>query len=159
MQGVVFIDGAPHAIAVARRANKFYVTANGLEIRFPAQNAVQLGNEIHDIETIRSGDRIWVHYNGETHELIWRTAVDHLAADSAGAGGHVVRAPMPGAIVSVLVTLGQRVELDDAVIVIESMKLENTLRAPMSGAIAEIAFAPGESFERDAVLITLVEAG
>lgn len=107
----------------------------------------------------RDGDRLWVHLGGRTHELVWRDAVDHLAAAAAGAlGEDIARAPMPGAVVSVAAVAGQSVAKGDPLLVIESMKLETAVVAPRDGIVEQVHVALGDTFERDAPLVTLVKA-
>ena len=54
-------------------------------------------------------------------------------------------APMPGAILSIEVAVGETVSRGDTVMVLEAMKMNNALRAPKDGVIAEIYVAPGDS--------------
>lgn len=69
------------------------------------------------------------------------------------AGSYV--APMPGQIVKVCVAIGDKVEPGDALIVINSMKMENTIEAFEAGEVEEI-FVEAEGFvEADSVLIKM----
>jgi biotin carboxyl carrier protein len=73
---------------------------------------------------------------------------------SAGAGG-TVRAPMPGLVVRVAVTAGQRVEAGAGLVVVEAMKMENELRAPRAGVVETVHVAPGATVEKGTPLVTL----
>ena len=75
----------------------------------------------------------------------------------AVAGG-VVRAPMPGLVVRVEVTAGQRVEAGAGLVVVEAMKMENELRAPRAGVVETVHVAAGEAVEKGALLVTLASA-
>ncbi len=63
----------------------------------------------------------------------------------AAAGDGTVIAPMQGTIVSVLVEVGATVEVGQAILVLEAMKMENHINAERSGTIAEIRVAAGDS--------------
>lgn len=76
-------------------------------------------------------------------------------AAPAVAGGTKVTAPMPGTILSVNVSVGQKVEEGQAVIVLEAMKMENEIPAPAAGTVASINVEKGANVETGAVLITL----
>ena len=65
----------------------------------------------------------------------------------------VLRAPMPGLVVGVVVKVGDRVEAGDRVVVMEAMKMENELRAPAAGTVRAIAVSTGTAVEKGAVLI------
>ncbi|MDQ1479720.1 MAG: acetyl-CoA/propionyl-CoA carboxylase, biotin carboxylase, biotin carboxyl carrier protein [Actinomycetota bacterium] len=63
----------------------------------------------------------------------------------AAVGDGTVSAPMQGTIVSVLVEVGATVEVGQALLVLEAMKMENHINAERSGTIAEIRVAAGDS--------------
>ncbi|MDQ1511311.1 MAG: acetyl-CoA/propionyl-CoA carboxylase, biotin carboxylase, biotin carboxyl carrier protein, partial [Actinomycetota bacterium] len=63
----------------------------------------------------------------------------------AAVGDGTVAAPMQGTIVSVLVEVGATVEVGQAILVLEAMKMENHINAERSGTIAEIRVAAGDS--------------
>ena len=58
-----------------------------------------------------------------------------------------IQAPMPGLVVTVPVEPGQPVEAGDAVIILESMKMENELRSPRAGTVERVMVSPGDSVE------------
>lgn len=58
-------------------------------------------------------------------------------AAEAGSDG-VIRAPMPGQVVSVLVKEGQKVAKGEALLVVEAMKLQLTLAAPFDGTVGAV---------------------
>ena len=59
---------------------------------------------------------------------------------------------MPGKIVTVLVTVGDTVEKDQGVLVVEAMKMENELRAAAAGVVQEIRVQPGQAVETGEIL-------
>ncbi len=71
-------------------------------------------------------------------------------------GPHQILAPMPGRIVKVLVTRGQKVGAGDSLLVMEAMKMQNELRAPHPGRVEEIYVREGEGVESHAKLALLV---
>ena len=79
------------------------------------------------------------------------------AASTAKAGSHAaeVRAPMPGRIVTVPVSVGESVKSGQALIVIEAMKMQNELLASAAGRVAEVHVRSGDTVERGAVLLRL----
>lgn len=67
---------------------------------------------------------------------------DSIDLDHAGADG-LVRAPMHGKLLALLVERGQKVGKGHRVAVVEAMKMEHALTAPLDGTVAEIAIAVG----------------
>ena len=55
-----------------------------------------------------------------------------------------VVAPLQGVVVKVLIAEGERVAAGDAVCLLESMKMENTVTSDWSGVVREIRVGDGE---------------
>ena len=66
-----------------------------------------------------------------------------------------IHAPMPGLVVEILVSVGDRVDAGSPLIVIEAMKMQNALPAPLSGTVSAIAIAPGTAVDSGALLLTI----
>jgi len=67
-------------------------------------------------------------------------------------GEAIVSAPMPGLVLSYAVEVGEHVEEGDAVLVLEAMKMENSLPSPAAGTIKALPFAQGDRVSRGDVL-------
>ncbi len=66
-----------------------------------------------------------------------------------------VEAPLAGNIWEVLVNVGDTVEEDDELVIIEALKMENPVYAPADGTVKEIKVSKGDVVEEDDVLIIL----
>ena len=66
-----------------------------------------------------------------------------------------VSAPMPGMIIEYKVKLGDKVKSGDPVVILEAMKMQNTISAPVEGEIVAINAGPGASVARDDVLAVI----
>ena len=75
-------------------------------------------------------------------------------AAAAEASGDVF-APMPGAVLEVLVSDGDRVERNQTVVVMESMKMELLITAPRDGVVRRVSVQPGQQVERGMRLLEL----
>lgn len=76
-------------------------------------------------------------------------------AGSALAAGEVVKSPMPGNILKINVSQGQKVNEGDVLIVLEAMKMENEIVATKSGTVAQIVTAKGAVVETGAPLVVI----
>lgn len=76
-------------------------------------------------------------------------------AAKASASGSPVKAPLPGTVLDINVTVGQEVKAADTVIVLEAMKMENAIKAGIDGKIASISVGKGDSVLEGAVLVTI----
>lgn len=77
------------------------------------------------------------------------------AKTSAGQGGIKVAASVPGKVVKINVKTGQAVKAGDAVVILESMKMEIPVVAPQDGTIASIDVNEGSSVESGDTLATM----
>lgn len=66
-----------------------------------------------------------------------------------------VKAPMVGKIIEVVVEPGGRVEAEDELLIIESMKMEIPVGAPQAGTVKEIRVAAGDTVQEGDVLLVL----
>ncbi|MDC1310939.1 ATP-grasp domain-containing protein [Burkholderiales bacterium] len=71
--------------------------------------------------------------------------------------GNSLIAPLPGCVRQVLVRAGDVVEKDDALIIVEAMKMEHTILSPRSGVVGEIFYTEGDQVLEGAELLTLEE--
>ena len=74
---------------------------------------------------------------------------------TAGAGGQVLKAPMPGRVVLVEVALGQAVQPGDGLVILEAMKMENEFKATVSGSVKEIRVESGQIVNPGDVLLVI----
>ncbi len=77
------------------------------------------------------------------------------APEPASVDGKKVVAPMPGMIIRYEVNEGDKVKAGDAVVILEAMKMQNTITAPVAGTVAAINFGPGSSVARDDILAVI----
>ena len=63
---------------------------------------------------------------------------------------------MPGIVLRYLVEAGQPVTAGDPVVVLEAMKMENTLPSPIDGSIGQLPLEPGATVKKDQVLATII---
>jgi propionyl-CoA carboxylase alpha subunit len=68
-------------------------------------------------------------------------------------GQHIL-SPMPGRVVLVEVKKGQEVKVGEPVLVVEAMKMENTIRAEREGVIKTLHVAAGDNVAADEVLVS-----
>lgn len=70
-------------------------------------------------------------------------------------GEGIVRAPMPGVILSIECKLGDKVEAGDILLMLEAMKMENAVYAPKSGVITKIAVSEKQNVKYGEVLLEI----
>lgn len=77
------------------------------------------------------------------------------AQEAVAQGVTAVKAPLPGTVNDIKVTVGQAVKKGQTVVVLEAMKMENNIDAERDGKIAEVRVAKGDTVMEGAVLVTI----
>ena len=72
-----------------------------------------------------------------------------------GSGSGKVSVPMQGTIVKVSVEVGQAVEAGDTIVILEAMKMENSVNAEKSGVVTAVRVAPGDSVSAGDVIAVI----
>ena len=107
--------------------------------------AITVGRVRHTWAYAFDGDVLWLSLAGSAWRV--RRASSEEASDAKVHGD--LRAPMPGQVLLVPGEVGQEVKAGDAIVVMESMKMELTITAPVDGVIREIAVGPGDTVVLD----------
>jgi biotin carboxyl carrier protein len=89
----------------------------------------------------------------EDEQAIRVRALAHSAADTGGE--FLLRAPMPGLVAGIPVGAGQSVSKGTALVILESMKMQNELRSQKDGTVQEIRVQPGQAVDQNQVLVVV----
>ncbi|WP_181706139.1 biotin carboxylase N-terminal domain-containing protein [Chthonobacter rhizosphaerae] len=138
----VSVDGAEPRAAHARLEGERLDARLG-DLRVSARAIVQ-----DDAVHLTLGDR----------QIAFRVADPHAGAHAGAEADHRLVAPMPGAVIAVSVSAGERVEKGAALVVVEAMKMEHVVRAPHAGVVARIDVAVGDVVAEGTELVVLDEA-
>jgi 3-methylcrotonyl-CoA carboxylase alpha subunit len=124
------------------------------------QRAVSISLPADSPAAVRTGDSVHVDVAGRS--VAFRLApppdVDRAAraaAQSHGGGSAEIRAPMPGSVVAVHVSVGAAVEAGDPLVTLEAMKMEHAVSASVGGRVTQMSVAPGDQVTRGQPLATV----
>lgn len=122
---------------------------------------VQVGERSYRLEARLTGDLLQTNINGHRLSVHGHLHEDQLAlfhegeiftcklfretfgTDSESVEGSL-KAPMNGAIVSLLVRPGEAVTAGQTLVILEAMKMEHVIKAPADGIVSEVYFAEGD---------------
>jgi len=139
----LLVDGKPAEARVTFGADGAVVTVEGVAADVQAS-------------TIEADDVVYVMRRGRQTLVRLR---DAEAADSGGAEeSGIVRAPMHGKVLALLVESGAKVARGQPVAIVEAMKMEHTLTAPADGVIVDIRVIAGVQVAEGAT-IAVIETG
>ena len=105
-----------------------------------------------EVRIAHAGDVMWVTWRGQSWELPRSPIAAHHHADEAlHADRATLTAPMPGTVITT-VPAGTHVTAGEAVVVLEAMKMENSIAAPFDGIVEQVSCSVGDLVTRGAVL-------
>jgi acetyl/propionyl-CoA carboxylase alpha subunit len=143
------------------------VTVNGevinvdmLQMQDTTMYSMIIDGQSHDVR-MNEGDGVYiVQLGGAILEVIvederTRRLAGLRSSPAAVTGEVVIKAPMPGVVVDILVAEGQEVEQGDVVVVLESMKMQNEFKAPRAGRVHLVRVSLGDKIEQNGVMLTI----
>jgi len=145
----ITVNGKTYAIACNSRLNDIRIEGHCNGKPFTAQIergtlknplALQVQHNGTRIEALVMSPRM-----AELHQLMPHKAPPDLS--------RFVLSPMPGLLVDVAVSVGQKVQTGERVAVIEAMKMENVLFAAQDGVVKKVVAAKGESLTVDQMIV------
>ena len=152
------IGGSEYEIAYRHEGQQTYLVSCGddrlrvtLRSFEPGRIRVEMDGIQRTYSVIDTAGRLFIHSpRGARAVTQLRRYPEHLATpEAAGAS-----APMPGQVLKVLVGEGQQVSAGDPLVVLEAMKIEQTVRAAVDGTVEAVhvktgdVVAPGEMLVR-----------
>ena len=140
---ILFSDGKTPAEGLEMKV--FQVSINGKTYRVTveevAEEAIKENSECNSVETFAIDENI---NNDKTC-----FEDDNWVIDS----GNIIKAPMAGIVVDMLVNIGTEVEKGDLIAVLEAMKMENELRSHRGGKVKEILVINGQFVNQGDIII------
>ncbi len=125
-------------------ANVHQWTPDSIDVDFDGRRKV--------LRVTRTGPKI--HLTGDGGGISF-DLVPRFGIPTPDVPGGAIAAPMPGKVIELRVAVGDRVQAQQVLAVIEAMKMENHLRAPNAGTVTEVRAAVGDQVQKDALLIVI----
>lgn len=99
-----------------------------------------------------------VKVNGNLYTVAISNPLDQLIKEMGFTVGalkqvNAIKAPMPGLILEMSVSVGQEVKENDCLLILEAMKMENSFLSPRAGIIKSISASKGDAVEKGQLLI------
>jgi len=166
----VELNGRIRSVSIERAGSRdrFRVTVDGVPTLVDAQPGGEFGMSLLFPDGAHAGARVALTpgtapgellacLRGRTTAVVVNGRRSGRAVDggSTAPGEQKVLAPMPGRVVRVLVAPGDEVQVRQAVVVVEAMKMENELRSPKAGRVKDVAVTPGALVEAGRVLMVI----
>jgi acetyl-CoA/propionyl-CoA carboxylase biotin carboxyl carrier protein len=159
----ICIDGVEKKLDVEKKGELYRFVIDGKEYEVRAQSLAN-GAFTYFVDN-RSHVALLTKGEGGTHIAVdGRSFLIENGEDNGNHGGargaaaHAdgkVESPMPGNIIAIPVKEGETVEINQAVVVIESMKMQNEITSPVNGEVAKINCSVGDQVNFGDVLVEI----
>ena len=97
-----------------------------------------------------AGGDVYLHLKGRTFRF-----KEPSPADLASSGQAVHKSPMPGKVIAVQVAVGDSVQKDQTIVIVEAMKMENAIKARVAGQVKAVHCRPGDLVSPDLNLVEI----
>jgi biotin carboxyl carrier protein len=161
MRTVLHLDGTVYTVEYTQNGQEYQCVVNGqpLTVRLLGvrNNALILHIEGRPVRAylVHDGSRVLVAVEGQVYEMTPQERQVRTREGDVGRFDPEVRSPMPGKILAVLVTAGAEVDIGQPLLLLEAMKMENTLTAGSAARIRKIHVSPGDLVDLGQLLIEL----
>ena len=113
---------------------------------------LEFQGKTHRIPVERMGSTLWFHFEGKTYTYETKAKSRDSTAGNSGHPGEV-KAPMPGKVIQVKTSIGDRVGQNQVLVVMEAMKMEYTLKSDVDGLVQSVNCAEGEQVSLGQILV------
>ena len=152
MQHEFRVDGEVIEVTVAKQGENWFLSGNNAIIMADGRIKVEMADgTIHFAHSAKVGDSWWIHISGH---IFCIERIEPGATQEQGDAS--LSAPMPGKILQVLVSEGQKVEPGQPLMILEAMKMEHRIVASEEGIISSIFFSEGDQVQQGIPLLEMV---
>ncbi len=146
-----------------------------IEIKVKVGDKIAVGQEVVVLEAMKMENSITSDFAGVVKQILVSEG-DAVQADSilievesaksstaaaaprAAVTGKTVAAPLPGRVIEIKVNVGDKVAMGQEIIILEAMKMENSITSDFAGYVKQIFVAEGDSVQADAVLVEIADS-
>jgi acetyl/propionyl-CoA carboxylase alpha subunit len=163
---IATLGGKTYALEIEEIGPSLYrVMIDGIEVIADGQKtgssnySLLIDHRSFEVDVDVRGEEFSVLVDGRTYHLNLidekQRRLGGLQKGILAEGKQAVFASMPGKVVEVLVSEGDRVERGEELLIIEAMKMENEIRSPIEGIVKEIHVRAGQSVESGEFLLVV----
>ncbi len=148
-----FVTGDYHTGTVEREMDLSVLTEPAAPTPKPGEPEVV--ERLFEVEVDGKRFEVKAREHLETTVMSRKPRPPQKSSRATGGRSELLAAPMQGTIVKVLVAQGQTVKAGDAIVVLEAMKMENSILAHTEGTVEELKVSDGQSVETGATIAVI----
>jgi pyruvate carboxylase subunit B len=157
-----------YELNIDARESAFEVNGEQKNFEFIYENnrhLLRVGTKLYKLDNVSyegtvitftlNGD--WCSVDVKDEQQLLLDKLGFKSGDAAGEG--ILKSPMPGKILDIMVSEGDTVEKGQRIAILEAMKMENELKAPVGGSISALHVAVGDSVEKNTPILEIESIG
>ena len=126
----------------------------------PSLYSLLVDNRSYDLLVEARGDEYDILIGAEMFHLKvqdeWARRLANIQRKAVVESGELlIKAPMPGAVISVEVAPGDEVKRGQGLVILAAMKMENEIKAPRAGTVKSVDVQPGQTVEQGRTLVVI----
>ncbi len=135
------VNGKEVSLTVFQEGDNFYLEKDGILIPIFFVND--------------NKNNLYLHIKGETYAVHRKTVEEQAEGGSHGIANGEIEPPMPGKILKIMVNEGDKVEENQVLLLMESMKLQVEVKAPFDGIVSKLSVKEGQTVNTGEVVIKI----
>lgn len=143
---VVNLNGENFPIDLLQAGNKFHAVWKGKSVNV---EVVHVNKEEKKVALIINGKKTEIQLQDPLDSLLSSLGFSSTSSSKV----KQVKSPMPGLVLAISVEVGQAVKKDDALLILEAMKMENVIKSQGEGVVKQIQVKAGDAVEKGHVMI------
>ena len=164
MKYITTIEDQSHTIEIDDKAQ---LTLDGEPVEYdlqpspdPTLFSLLIGNKSFELRISPEEEGYTVQLHGDSLDVSVEDERTHRLAGvrgklASGTGEIIIKAPMPGVVIDLLVEQGDEVEEGQTLLILESMKMHNEFKAPREATVKELRVAVGDNLNQKEVMVVL----
>ena len=145
-----------------------------IELKVKVGDTVAVGQEVAVLEAMKMENSITSDFAGKVKQILVKEGdtvqaegiiieVENAKAGAASAAkrpvtGKTICAPLPGRVIELKVKVGDKVTMGQEVMILEAMKMENSITSDFAGFVKQILVAEGDTVQADGILIEIADS-
>lgn len=126
----------------------------------PTLFSLLLDHKSYELRIVAEDEGFTVQLDGSSIDVVVEDERTHRLAGvkgrmASGTGEIILKSPMPGVIIDLLVGPGDEVESGQTLLILESMKMHNEFKAPRQAVVKEVRVAVGDNVNQKQVMVIL----
>jgi biotin carboxyl carrier protein len=166
MEYELVIDGEIHKISIESKEGKYEVDLQDHKVEVSCETithnclSIIVDNKIYTVYIAESDGKKFVFVEGEQFLIQEAEKVKEKRFTLEGVGiegGKIVCAPMPGKILKILVSEGEKVRKKQSLAIVEAMKMEHEIKSSIDGFVKKINFKEEDMVDTEEPIVELEE--